>query len=285
MSALSRNLTCTDPWGRPVVCGGVSFVDPTYTGGYRPPPRSEDNSRPDCAVNLPSFPINTKRDLMNAEKYIVKNNPVSCVGPALEALCSRIPVALRKNFSRKYRGWCNANTGRSGALMGLSGYSSKAQIVAEVQKCKAILANAIAAKSDPARHLDLMLQFTRCAANIVANTDAKAASILPTPFRQMWAAENKGGLNEMLGAMGADAVVTASPAGYSESANIFSQWVSAISNAASQLTNNYVQIRAATGKMPTPQPIISTDSFGGGNTLLYVGGGIALLAVLMMAKR
>lgn len=275
---MSRKWECLDPWGQTVPCPTVAIDSGGFPAEtmYRPPERT-DNTRPDCDVNLPPFSVATKRDLAKAFQYIKRNNSVSCIGPAIQAYCARIPTSLRKFLPRDWRGWCNT----SGGLMGLSAYSSRAEIISAVANCKNILRKAAAVRvSNPTQHMALMNDFVKCAALLIGSTDAKGAKYLPTPFRQMWAAENRSG---SLAEMGADPV--AAPTGYSESANIFSTWVSAISNAASQLTNNYMQIRQATGKQVVAQPIISTDSFGGGNTMLYVGGGIALLAVLMLAKR
>lgn len=258
---------CRNRWGTVIEC-------PT-TVGFNPPPivvgaADEDDleesgldlSRPTCNVVLPNIEVRNARDVAKAFNFIRKNNSTSCIGPALEAFCARIPVAVRNKLPRGWRGWCNANTRTlstdSFGMSGLGAYSTKDQIVAVVQKAK---------------NAGTWDGFVEVAADIMANTTPEGAKFLPTPFRQMYAAERRSGMG--------DAASSAS-----EAADIFSKWVSALSSAAGQITNNYVQIRAAKqGVVPVQGgPIITPFP---DNTLLYIGGGIAALLVvgLMMGKR
>lgn len=262
------NMICRNKYGIQIQCPIGVEDEPIHVQSADDDPiyHSADDVVPErdqCAFNLPNFPINTKKDFAKAINYIVKNNTKACVGPAFETMCSRIPAALRKQIPAKYRSSCNANTGTKNSIWGMSGlgaYTTKADIVAAVQRCK---------KSGTWEN------FNRCAADIMANTAPSAAKYLPTPFRQMYAAEQKTGMG--------DAVSDSNTV-----ATIFNQWVGSLSTAAGAITQNYVQIRAATGK--GPQPLLLPPGgigVGGGNSMLYVGGGIAALLVLglVMSKR
>jgi len=258
---------CRNRWGTVIECptniGVEQATPPVVVGAGEDDLEAAglDLSRPTCNVVLPNFEVRSARDVAKAFNFIRKNNPISCVGPALEAFCVRIPVSIRNRLPRGWRGWCNQNTQTistdSFGMEGLGAYSTKDQIVEAVNAMK---------------RSGSWQKFNEGAADLMANTTPEAAKFLPSPFRQMYAAERRGGLG--------DAASSAS-----EAADIFSKWVSALSNAAGQITNNYVQIRSAKqGIVPVQGgPILTAPD----NTMLYVGGGIAALLVLglVMSKR